>query len=157
FIWNFFFLISIEYVWRILFRMDKILKQILFSFYFVLSIIGYFVINFSSKELLHYLVVLFLIFSISFYQYNIFNWSRSLWVTSFSLFTIIWSYVLTFGSNNKFLIKSFFAKNYDSWEGLLTINLIKEIPIEVFISIKLIIFSVILYLISKRKIKPINA
>lgn len=39
------------------------------------------------------------------------------------IFTVLWSYVLIFGSSAKVLINMLLAKNYDSWEGFFTITL----------------------------------
>jgi hypothetical protein len=67
------------------------------------------------------------------------------------LFSIIWFSLLAFGTSSSTLVNLFFAANYNSWEGFLTVDKIVSdfiIPINFF----LLLFSLlILSLVTKRK------
>ena len=67
------------------------------------------------------------------------------------LFSIIWFSLLAFGTSSSTLVNLFFAANYNSWEGFLTVDKIVSdfvIPINIFL---ILVSLIILSLLTKRK------
>jgi len=64
------------------------------------------------------LTILLILIAVSLFIVNI----KNVYLFSFSIFTLLWSYNLAFGSKSELLINLLFAKNYKKWEGFFNIN-----------------------------------
>lgn len=150
-VWTLPILLGLIYIWMILFRSETATRVLIHSLTFALGFIGIFIINFNPKLLLNYVGVLLLIFSVMCWTYGFYGYTKSLWVSSFTFFVQIYVIVLLFGSTDSFLIKTFFARNYEKWDGFFSIILIKNLPSEAFISIPLITFGILFFILTNRR------
>jgi hypothetical protein len=79
--------------------------------------------------------------------------AKNIYSFAVAVFMFIWCNALLYGSENKSLINNLFAKNYSNWEGFLKLS--KQIVNYYFViqAILTIIFFLIYYIVSQRKIK----
>jgi len=153
YLWNLPFLASCILVW--LFLLDNItfLRNLFFSFLFTLAFI---VLNFDLSHLKldpSKLSGLVLIFGFIFYNSGLLKSFKSVWISILSILISIYSYVLVFGSKNSFLIKLFFARNYDEWEGIFTIKKVSNEMVDLIFASLMIFFAVFFFIFDKRKSK----
>lgn len=145
FVWTLPFIFSMIYVWFITLDTPSYFSKLINSILISLSFSGFYLYNYDKVEIGEYVIYFLLTSSGVLFNYSFYKWSRSLWATSFSIFMTIFSFVLVFGSSNEFLIRTFFARNYDKWEGFFDFNLIKNIPPESGLIPLLIILSIIFF------------
>lgn len=135
-IWN-----SLQ-LFMLFFFLESAAKTIKFSFitvFFTLVLLfGYEFIP-AAKQQLQYIdmgifIVISLIASLLISKY------RNVYWFTVTLFSLIWSSVLLFGSSSKGIINNLFASQYNSWEGLLEVSkLISPYAIIIYITIALLI------------------
>lgn len=145
FVWTLPFIFSMIYVWFIVLDTPNYFSKVINSILISLSFSGFYLYNYDKVDIGNYVIYFLLTSSVVLYNYSFYKWSRSLWATSFSTFMTIFSFVLVFGSSNEFLIRTFFARYYDKWEGSFNFNLIKNIPPESGLIPLLIILSIIFF------------
>lgn len=145
FVWTLPFIFSMIYIWFIVLDTQSYFSKVINSIFISLSFSGFYLYNYDKVEIGDYVIYSLLTSSVVLFNYSFYKWSRSLWATSFSIFMTIFSFVLIFGSSNEFLIKTFFARNYDKWEGFFDFNLIKNILPESGLIPLLIILNIIFF------------
>lgn len=145
FVWTLPFIFSMIYIWFIVLDTQNYFSKVINSILISLSFSGFYLYNYDKVEIGDYVIYFLLTSSVVLFNYSFFKWSRSLWAASFSIFMTIFSFVLVFGSSNEFLIRTFFARNYNKWEGFFNFNLIKNIPPESGLIPLLIILSIIFF------------
>jgi hypothetical protein len=104
-----------------------------------------------SKFNPEYFSFLALVFAVLFYNLTIFKIYNSIWLTIFSVLISIYSFVLVFGSNNTFLIKTFFARMYSSWNGLFVFKKLDVYLIDLLFAGLMIIFAFLFFIFDKKK------
>jgi len=149
FIWTLPFLVSFLYLWFIIIHDGKIISAIRDSFLISISAAAFYLFNYYEVDLINHTVNFSLVFAASLYTYSFFMWSNSLWASALSVFTLVYSVVLVFGTTNQFMIKTFFARNYDEWEGFFNLLLINNVPTESVLILLMIFFSVIFFNLGK--------
>ena len=149
FIWNLPQLLMAALFFRFVTSARKI--NFILGFILILSLFIYEIIPLKKEKFL--LLALFDWISVSVLFSLIMMKSKSIYSFAVSVFIFLWSSILLFGSENESIIKNLFAKNYSSWDGF--VELSKQITnynfiIQVLITI---IFFLIYYIVSQRKIK----
>jgi hypothetical protein len=149
FVWTLPFIFSTLYLLFNVLNTNRYFSSIIKSILIAVSTSGFYLYYFDEDRIIAYIVYFLLVSSIMLFNYAFFMWCRSIWVASFSIFMAIFSFVLVFGSSNEFLIKTFFARNYEKWEGFFNLKLIENVPAESGLFPLLIILSIVFFNLDK--------
>ncbi len=151
YLWNLPFLLSLIILIQVVNTNPNWFNSLYFSVLFTLSVIGAAIeINKFQIPTLNY-SNLIIFFAIVYWTYAIHKHYQSIWLTAFSIMTTIYSYILIFGSKNQFLIKTFFARNYEEWQGLLLYKGIEKEIVTISFSFLIIVFGIFFFIFDKRK------
>lgn len=117
-IWNFPQLFSF-YLFQKYIR-DNFNYKFMFVFFSSLLLIFFEIIPLTEFKFNYniFLIILLLLIAVSLFIVNI----KNIYFFAFSIFIILWNFIIAFGSKSELLINLLFAKNYDKWEGFFTIN-----------------------------------
>jgi len=97
-------------------KINALLKMTIIYLYTIIPYSGKRInIEFLISEILFMLLLLFYIIIMIKYYKNIY-------FVYISVFTILWLFCLIFGTESSLWINLFFARNYNSWEGILHLN-----------------------------------
>lgn len=151
YIWNLPLLMSAIILVIFLIEKFTLLKSLLFSFLFTISFFVAGIDIFIMKFRIQNFAFLLLVFSLIFYNINVLRFSRSIWVSILSILVSIYSYVLTFGSKNSFVIRTFFGRSYSEWEGVFTIRKINSGTLDSIFAGVTIFFAFFFFIFDKRK------
>lgn len=151
YIWNLPLLLSSLIVITLILEDFKFLKVFGVSLLLSLSFISakpVFALNKFNPE---YFSFLALVFAVLFYNLTVLKIYNSIWLSIFSVLISIYSFVLVFGSNNTFLIKTFFARMYSSWDGLFVFKNLDVYLIDLLFAGLMIIFAFLFFIFDKKK------
>ncbi|NPV12026.1 MAG: hypothetical protein HPY57_09575 [Ignavibacteria bacterium] len=151
YIWNLPLLLSSLFVITLILEDFKFLKVFGVCLLLSLSFISAKPVFTLSKFNPEYFSFLALVFAVLFYNLTIFKIYNSIWLTIFSVLISIYSFVLVFGSNNTFLIKTFFARMYSSWNGLFVFKKLDVYLIDLLFAGLMIIFAFLFFIFDKKK------
>lgn len=112
-IWNFpqfiFLILIIKYFFK------RNLISVLFSVIVLVLLFGIEAYDFKKNEI--NINIIITLSSVSIIYSIISLYLKNIYYASFSLITIIWVYVLAFGSKNRSVVNIFLAKHFEIWEG----------------------------------------
>lgn len=117
-IWNFPQLFSF-YLFQKFIR-DNFNYKFTFVFFSSLLLILFEIISLTEFKFNNniFLIILSLLIAVSLFIVKI----KNVYFFAFSIFMILWNFIIAFGSKSELLINLLFANNYDKWEGFFTIN-----------------------------------
>jgi len=148
YLWNLPFLISVLILIRYFVGSVSSIRLLLFGLIFNLALVAdkIFELNNTENLLAYYAVNAGLIF----FNLFVFVSSKSFWVALLSILMSIYSYVIVMGSNNKFIIQTFFARRYESWEGIFSLSFTQQFLPEYLHGLLFVIFGLFFFILKNK-------
>lgn len=145
-IWNLPQILILSFFFRII--SNKNLSTIIIVLITSIFLFSSEVINFNNLQFNY--EVLYSVVSASIIFALLTVYIKNIYLSSISFFTVIWFYILNFGSNNQKIVKIFLAKQYEQWDGHFTVALNYSKYLEfVYFAVAFILILIILPLYRK--------
>jgi len=153
YLWNLPLLLSTVVLIILLIEKFTFLKSLLFSLLFTIAFLSPGVDKFTAKFQIQNFAFLLPVFGLVFYNVGVLKFFKSIWISIFSIITSIYAFVLIFGSDNSFLIKTFFARTYSQWDGIFSVRKISIETIDLIFAFLIILFGLFFFIFDRRKTK----
>lgn len=151
YLWNLPFVLSTLLLIKLIIQNPGFIRTFIFSILLSLAFISFGFDQFTKKIVLENFLYLILIMSFTFYLLSLFKCYDSYWITILSFFSLLYSFVLILGSEDSFLIKTFFARQYSNWEGLIKVNSNDFIYLKLIIASWMLFLGILFFIFDKRK------
>ncbi len=151
YLWNLPFVLSTLVLIKIMIQNSGFIRTFVFSILFGLGFLVPGFGDFTKKIVLGNFLHLVLIISFTFFVLIVFKYTDSYWISILSFFSLLYSFVLISGSENSFLIKTFFARQYSSWEGLIKIKGDNLFYFNLIVAGWMLFLGVLFFIFDKRK------
>lgn len=151
YLWNLPFVLSTLVLIKIMNQNSGFIRTFVISILFGMGFITFGLGDFTKKIVLEKFLYLVLIISFTFFVLSVFKYTDSYWITILTFFSFLYSFVLISGSKNSFLIKTFFARQYSSWEGLIKIKGDNLIYFNLIVAGWMLFLGILFFIFDKRK------
>lgn len=151
YLWNLPLLLSTVVLIILLIEKFTFLRSFLFSLLFSIAFLSLGVEKFTTNFQIQNFAFLLPISGIIFYNIGVLKFFKSIWITILSIMISIYAYVLIFGSESSFLIKTFFARTYSQWDGIFSLRKISAEITDLIFSSLIILFGLFFFIFDRRK------
>lgn len=151
YLWDLPFVLSTLLLIMVIIQNPGFIRTLAFSILFGLGFIILGFEQFAKKIVLENFLYITFIVSFIFFVLSLFKYYNSYWITILSFFGLLYSFVLIFGSENSFLIKTFFAREYSKWEGLIKVSDYVLIYLKLIIAGWMLFLGILFFIFDKRK------
>lgn len=151
YLWNLPLVLSTLLLILLIIQKPGFIRSFMFSILFSLAFIIPGFEQFTKKIVLENFLYLILIISFTIFLLSLFKCYDSYWITILAFFSLLYSFVLIFGSENSFLLKTFFARQYSNWEGLIKVNSNDFIYLKLIIAGWMLFLGILFFIFDKRK------